>query len=533
MRHQRTSKITVLAVVLVTMLTASAAAQQQCSDTQFVQRAFADLLYRSPEDAALSFYTPLVASAGRQAVAASIVGSQEYADDLVGGNPTVVTGFYQKYLGRNPYADDVTFWDGKQPIKDSQIIATLMGSSEYQTRASSLNPSLSTTKQRLVNQIFLDLLGRNAMSSEMSTFGAQSATTIATTIMSGDEYNTRVIRQSVQRMLHRAPSSSDITFFLSALKTSSRPDEDLLSALAGSAEYCNGAPQTATFAIVSPSDTYAPLNNPTIASNVNQLPAVQFGPLDAAANADIMMLGAQAASAASTIAALQAQVASLQDQISTDANTINTLQSQVSSLQSQVNTLQQQAATDASTIASLNGKVSTLQQQAATDANTIASLNAQLSTLQGQVNTLNGQVSSLQQQLAAAQAQIAPLQTQVVALQLQVTTDATTQATLNSTIASLTSQLNDANAKIKADEEKIFEIASTLLGKFPTKEVAVAIGNVAQQYVDNATGRAPMLREARAAMLRGNADVARGAYEDAIRDFRLAYLLVTNGAKHE
>ena len=76
-------------------------------------------------------------------------------------------------------------------------------------------------------------------------------------------------------------------------------------------------------------------------------------------------------------------------------------------------------------------------------------------------------------------------------------------------------------------------VASTLLGKFPTKEVAVAIGNVAQQYVDNATGRAPMLRENRAAMLRGNADVARGAYEDAIRDFRLAYLLVNNGAKHE
>jgi hypothetical protein len=76
---------------------------QQCSDTQFIQRAYSDLLLRQPNAGEIAFYLPAVQSVGRQAVAASLTGSQEYSLNLIGGNPGVVAGFYQsrKNYARN------------------------------------------------------------------------------------------------------------------------------------------------------------------------------------------------------------------------------------------------------------------------------------------------------------------------------------------------------------------------------------------------------------------------------------------------
>ncbi len=503
--------VRIAALLLVAAALPVTSFAQQCSDSQFVQRAFGDLLFRAPDDATMSFYTPLVASAGRQAVAASIVASQEYAANIVGGNPTVVAGFYQKYLGRNPLVDDVTFWVSKEPTKDSSIISLMMNSTEYSIRASGLNPAIAVTKSRLINQIMLDLLGRNATTGELSFYASQTAQSIATAVMATDEYNTRVIQQAYQRMMHRAPSSADVSFMLNALKSSSRPDEDLLSALAGSAEYCNGAQQTATFAIVSPSDTYSALNTLNVPTNVNTLPAVPFGPVDAAANFEILTLGIQAASATDT-SALQAQIDQLKAQVASDAATISDLQSKLAAAQ-------QQATTDANTIATLQGQVNSLNGQ-------VTSLQQQLATANATIATMQGQITSLQQQLATANASIA-------ALQGQVTADAATITGLQNTVAALNAQLTAAAATMATEEQTIFDVASALLGHSPTKDAAVAVGNVAQQAVSQASGHAEMLREAKAAIARGNADVTKGEYADAIRAFRLAYLLSGNAGKHE
>ena len=525
-------------VLLLTVAFATPAnAQQQCSDTQFVQRVFGDLLFRAPDNATLSFYTPLASSVGRQAVAASLVGSQEYAANIVGGNPTVVAGFYQKYLGHNPQLDDVTFWVGKEPIKDGAIMAMLMNSTEYSIRASGANPAIGSTKSRLINQIMLDLLGRNATSGELSFYSAQTAQNIALGVMATDEYNTRVIQQSFQRMLHRAASSSEVTFYLNALKTSSRPDEDLLAALAGSGEYCNGAVQSPTFGFVAPSDTYFALNTLNVPSNVNTLPAVQLGPVDAAANFQILALGIQAASATDT-SALQQQIAALQAQVAADNSTIASLQSQLASLQAQ-------SSSDAATITSLQSQLTSTQQQLADANTTINSLQSQVNSLTSQLATANGtisgqqtQINSLTTQLATANSTISGLQGQlstangtITALQTQVSGDALTIASLQSTVASLTSQLNAAADKIAEQEKAIADFASALLGQMPSREVAMAVGNFVQVRVDQANG--PMVREARAAMNRGNAKIEKGDYDDAVRAFRLAYLLVGNGDKHE
>lgn len=516
-----------VALVMVTVLAVTASAQQ-CSDTQFVERVFGDFLFRAPDGAAVSFYTPLVASVGRQAVAASITGSQEYAVDLVGGNPTVVAGLYQKYLGRNPNSGDVTFWVGKEPMKDSGIIATLMGSTEYRIRAMGLNPAIAATNSKIANQMFLDLLGRNATSGELTFYGGQlgtqSAATVATNIMATDEYFTRMIQQAFQRMLHRAPTATDMSFYLAAVKTAPRPDEDLLNALAGSAEYCNGTAQSPTFGFVAPSDVLPALNSPVVPSNVDQLPAVQQGPVEVAGNTAVLTLGAEAAAAAGTIASLQNEVTTLQQQVATDAATINSLQSQLAAAQTQ-------AAADASTISSLQAQVASLQQQLTDANNALAPLQAQVTSLQQQLATANNTINALQSQVNTLQQQLATANNTIATLQGQASSDAATIAALQAQVSSLTFQLSTVGSTIAAQEQTILDIAGVLVGQAPSKAAAMAAGSVAQAKVTQATGNPALVRQAQSALAKGNAEVVSGDYAGAVRDFRLAYLLAGNASK--
>lgn len=104
---------------------------------------------------------------------------QEYYHDLVGANPSV-PGWFQTLLGRNPSAQEVSYFDclRSQGAQDETIIAALIGGesivgtcrppsqtfSEYQARAIAIEPGLAmcTRDEPVINQIYVDLLGRNA-----------------------------------------------------------------------------------------------------------------------------------------------------------------------------------------------------------------------------------------------------------------------------------------------------------------------------------------------------------------------------------
>ena len=296
---------------------------QQCSDTQFIQRAYSDLLLRQPNAGEIEFYLPAVQSMGRQAVAASLTGSQEYSLNLIGGNPGVVAGFYQNFLGRNPSPSEAAATLALEPTtSDSKIIASLLGSSEYHSRATALNPAIADSNAQLVNQMFLDLLGRNATASELILYDAQLASSVtpaavANTILSSDEYSTKLIQQAYLRLLHRPPTQTEISAFLTPLKSDSRPEEDLLDVVAGAPEYCNETVKPPpVFVLVAPAETIDGLNSVTVPQNLGQLPAVQFGPVQAAADASVLGLQVSVTSDESTITSLNSEVTRLSDQIS-------------------------------------------------------------------------------------------------------------------------------------------------------------------------------------------------------------------------
>jgi len=323
---QRWTFVAACAAFLLTLL--GAAQGQQCSNAQFVQRVYSDLLFRQPTASEITFYSFAVQSNGRQPVALSLIGSQEFNIDLIGANPSVVSGFYQTFLGRNPTVTEAQFTLALEPTNDSSIISFLLGSAEYRLHAIQLNPGIVSNDQKVVSQMFHDLLGRNATGSELDFFGGQlasgtPASTVANAILGSNEYFAALINQAYLRMLRRAASQSEITFFLTPLRSDARPQEDLLAILAGSAEYCNqaGVQPPPVFVLQTPSDVFSGLNSITLPANLATLPAVQFGPFEAAANAAILSLQSMVAADDATITLLNATIDRLNGQIAT----LNTL----------------------------------------------------------------------------------------------------------------------------------------------------------------------------------------------------------------
>lgn len=91
----------------------------------------------------------------------------------------------------------------------------------------------------------------------------------------------------------------------------------MLAILGGSAEYCNqaGVQPPPVFILQTPSDVFGGLNSITLPTNLATLPAVQFGPFEAAANASILSLQSTVATADATITLLNANVDRLNGQI--------------------------------------------------------------------------------------------------------------------------------------------------------------------------------------------------------------------------
>jgi hypothetical protein len=101
---------------------------------------------------------------------------------------------------------EAQFFLALEPTNDSSIISFLLGSAEYRSRAIVLNPGIVSNDQKVVNQMFHDLLGRNATGSELDFFAGQlesgtPAATVANAILGSNEYFAALINQTYLRML--------------------------------------------------------------------------------------------------------------------------------------------------------------------------------------------------------------------------------------------------------------------------------------------------------------------------------------------
>ena len=303
------------------------------SDADWVKRVYNDVLFRDPTTPELNsaldklavggFGGPEVQRLLRWSTAGTVFASDEYRRDLIGANGAIA-GYFQMLLGRNPTVQEATEIANFLAARtDEFVIENFIDdgfSDEYRARALANNPAFAgcVGGEMVVNQVYLDLLGRNATRDELAQTMTQAAQAIlyAPPFISSPnniEYRQRLVRAAFMRYLHREPRTapgtdpdhnlSELDYYtgvLGGLLVSS--DEDFYAYLVSSPEYGAGitlamppvstSPPAAGNLVVnlaSPSDASARL------SIAQSLPPLFLGPVLTASNQSVLTLSAQSA----------------------------------------------------------------------------------------------------------------------------------------------------------------------------------------------------------------------------------------------
>jgi hypothetical protein len=158
--------------------------------------------------------------------------STEYRQNLV-------NTLFKTYLRRAPLANEVTqrVTDLSNGLTDEQLIGLLVSSVEYFQ-----NPNLGgADNSKWLNQVFLDLLGRNRDASAQPLLDALNNNSltragVVTIIMGGDEFGKRLVNQFFTTYLGRAALPAEQTQFLGSLRAGAT-DEQIIANLLASNEY--------------------------------------------------------------------------------------------------------------------------------------------------------------------------------------------------------------------------------------------------------------------------------------------------------
>jgi hypothetical protein len=135
------------------------------------------------------------------------------------------------------------------PVPGSQtyLIAFATGATSYQwykgTASDTSTPLAGSgpSNDRWINQIYIDLLGRPADASALSTLGAlltggTPRPTVATSVLTSTEYRQRLLTGFFAALLHRTPSAAEISFWMPAF-TAGLSDEQIEAQMLASPEY--------------------------------------------------------------------------------------------------------------------------------------------------------------------------------------------------------------------------------------------------------------------------------------------------------
>src|SRR5262249_23487973 len=128
-------------------------------------------------------------------------------------------------------------------LPDEVILADVVGSGEYSQRKGVDNAAW-------LNAAFTDLLGRAADAGAQAAFlpalqRGVSRVNVALQIVTSDEYRSRLVSGYYSKLLGRIPAPAEVAGWVNALKQGT-PDEGVLNAIVGSAEYYQNKKGTAT-----------------------------------------------------------------------------------------------------------------------------------------------------------------------------------------------------------------------------------------------------------------------------------------------
>lgn len=183
---------------------------------RFVQALFLDELGRAGSTSELDFWVGVLTSPGgtQATVAISILRSSEARTHLV-------TGWYQKYLNRAPVNGEQSFFVNELLAgqTEEQVLSQLLGSTEFFNDAQNLISS-GTPQQRYVQALYQLLLNRQGNTSDVAfwtnVLTTQSQQFVAMAFLTGSEYRTITITGYYNNLLHRAPDTAGLNFWVNS-----------------------------------------------------------------------------------------------------------------------------------------------------------------------------------------------------------------------------------------------------------------------------------------------------------------------------
>ena len=199
-------------------------------NTNFIDKAYMDLLQRSPSPTDVANGLNALGSETRYQFALSLDTSNEYYQLLVGS-------YVQGLLGRSASSTDLSFFTPLLASNSDEFVqAQIAGSAEFFLKSGG-------TDAGFVTALFKDFLNRTPSSGELAfwvgALGTMSREQVAALILGTLEYDSDLVKSYYLQFLRRPADSTGLNFFANALNGGTLTDEQVIASLIGTDEYFN------------------------------------------------------------------------------------------------------------------------------------------------------------------------------------------------------------------------------------------------------------------------------------------------------
>ena len=226
---RKTAALVVLAVAALSVIPA-AHADTVAENTNFIDKAYMDLLQRSPGQTDINFGLTALGSESRYDFALSLDTSTPYYQLLV-------NSYFQGLLGRSANLTDLSFFVPLLSSSTDESVQALIASSpEFFSHNGSTNAGFVTA-------LYNDFLKRSPTPAESTSWGlalsSMSLTReqVAAMILGSSEYDTDLVESYYLQFLQTSADSAGLAFFASGLNGGTLTDEQVIASLIGSDEY--------------------------------------------------------------------------------------------------------------------------------------------------------------------------------------------------------------------------------------------------------------------------------------------------------
>ena len=227
----------IAAIVAALCLSPATRADTVTENTNFIDKAYMDLLGRSPSTLEIAAGLGALGSETHYQFALSLDTSSEYYQLLA-------ESYFQGLLGRAATPTELSLETSLLASStDESVQAALAGSAEFFANSGGTNAGF-------IVALFQDFLGRSPSGAEVafwgSALGTMSRDQVAALILGTTEYESDLVKSYYLEFLQRPADPTGLNFFVSALNGGTLSDEQVIASLIGGDEYFKLAQTTGT-----------------------------------------------------------------------------------------------------------------------------------------------------------------------------------------------------------------------------------------------------------------------------------------------